>query len=340
MPSANGQANSQLRRRKTSSQGDTLEDLAQRFSKVFKDASRLRIRLRKSPNLAPLRQIVADALEEPDVLADCDAGTLAALKALLAALQAASAKLESQDLSHAEQWKLVEDHVLAPYENLAGLMRSAGLHVPQVRNFKLARSLFHAANSIVVVVLAELVATQEQMQVVALVCCLSSWTMEFLKVQSDAFKRVMFKVLGAISRDGEQHNINSATWYMSAMLIISVLFPSIACCIGTLALGVGDPAAALVGSKFGSVKLYGKKTLEGTLAFATVSMLASMMYLWAFYAVPLSKMMVISAAGSVSGAVAELYCTFVDDNLFVPVATAGVVSLVLAGDEASLLRGP
>ena len=46
----------------------------------------------------------------------------------------------------------MEKAVVEPYENLAGLMRTAGYHVPQVRNFKLARSIFHMLNSLAVVV--------------------------------------------------------------------------------------------------------------------------------------------------------------------------------------------
>lgn len=129
-------------------------------------------------------------------------------------------------------------------------------------------------------------------------------------------------------------------------------FPKVASCIGTLSLGVGDPAAAYFGSKvgravcialdalgllllpacppppphfpkplsfckFGSIRIFGKKTLEGTAAFFLSSFLASLTYVQLHYALPPAQAAILAGAGSLVGAVAELYCTWVDDNLFV-----------------------
>lgn len=51
--------------------------------------------------------------------------------------------------------------------------------------------------------------------------------------------------------------VNSATWYLTSLFLLSMLFGKLPSCMGALALGVGDPAAALVGSTLGSIKLYG-----------------------------------------------------------------------------------
>merc|ERR550537_473087 len=103
--------------------------------------------------------------------------------------------------------------------------------------------------------------------------------MEVLKQKSDLVKRTMFRMLGFLTRDGEQHTINSATWYMSGMFILALSFKEnkLPCCLGSLALGVGDPAAALIGSKFGQIKIFGKKTLEGTSAFFVVNFLFNLL---------------------------------------------------------------
>lgn len=271
----------------------------------------------------------------------------------------------------------------------------------KVRNFKLARSLYHAASSLMVVSASELLWTSADLVLISAALCAGVWAMEVLKSRSDAFKRVMFKLLGAISRDGEQHNVNSATWYMSSLFLLSLTFSKLPSCMGALALGVGDPAAALVGSKLGHVRLYGKKTLEGSAAFAIVSFAFFVGYMQLIYKVagcmgrraggkrlvagyqgasgkglracgplrftrairtrsirsagltarpvhglpwqmPWEAVLQLSAVGSLCGAVAELYCPVtVDDNLFVPVATAACVTLFLAarGDALGLPGG-
>jgi dolichol kinase len=40
-----------------------------------------------------------------------------------------------------------------------------------------------------------------------------------------------------------------------------------------LALGVGDPAAAWVGRRWGTLKILGRKSLQGTLAFVAAATL-------------------------------------------------------------------
>jgi len=132
----------------------SLEDVMQNFSKVFKDAGKVRIRRRRSPDVAALRTLVSETLEDGSVLEIAPADILAALKKLSAALATAETEVASEGLvgKHAGQWQAMEKAVVEPYENLAGLMRTAGYHVPQVRNFKLARSIFHMLNSLAVVV--------------------------------------------------------------------------------------------------------------------------------------------------------------------------------------------
>jgi dolichol kinase len=229
--------------------------------------------------------------------------------------------------SKSEEWALLEMRTSASYEHLAGLMRAGGLHVPQVRNFKLTRSLYHVSSALTMVASAELCWSTKDLFIISSCCFCAAWTTEVLKQQSDFVKRQLFKVLGFLTRDGEQHTVNSATWFMSGMLILALSFKGnkLPCCLGSLALGVGDPAAAFVGSKFGQVKIYGKKTLEGTAAFFLVNVAFNVAYMALLYAVSFGDALALCAVAALAGALAELYCPAhlgVDDNLVVPVVTA------------------
>mmetsp|Transcript_18019 Transcript_18019/g.23401 ORF Transcript_18019/g.23401 Transcript_18019/m.23401 type:complete len:405 (-) Transcript_18019:140-1354(-) len=324
-----------------------LEDLAQGLSKLFKDAAKLRIRWNQRPKLVPVQLKIEKALESKVVLTHAPKKVIAALKDVANSMR--TVVRESRDPNGGlpppprEQWAVLEKHLTAPYEELAGLMRLAGMHVPQVRNFKLARSLYHASSSIGVVVMSELVWTAQDLVIISISACLGMWFMEWLKNNSEFFKRLLFKLLGSISRDGEQHNVNSATWYITALAAISLLFGKLPGCLGVLALGVGDPAAALVGSSIGSIKLYGKKTLEGTSAFVVASILAFLLYATLLYDIPTMALLQLVVVAGLSGAIAELYCPVptIDDNLLVPVATAAAVTcfLMFYGESAGLVGG-
>ena len=114
---------------------------------------------------------------------------------------------------------------------------------------------------------------------------------------------------------------------MSGMFILALSFKGnkLPCCLGALALGVGDPAAAFVGSKYGQLKIYGKKTLEGTAAFFLVNLAFNLAYMTCLYDVAFASSLALCAAAALAGAVVELYCPAhlgVDDNLLVPVLTA------------------
>jgi dolichol kinase len=313
-----------------------LEDLAQSLSKLFKDAAKLRIRWNQKPEIVPVQRKIEKALESKAVLAYASKNILTALKEVATSMR--RVVRESRDPNGGlpppprEQWAVLEQHLTVPYEELAGLMRLAGMHVPQVRNFKLARSLYHASSSIGVVVMSELVWTTQDLIIVSITSCIGMWFMEWLKNNSEFFKRLLFKLLGSISRDGEQHNVNSATWYITSLAALSLLFGKLPGCLGVLALGVGDPAAALIGSKLGSIKLYGKKTLEGSMAFVFASFIAFMVYASLLYDIPLVPLVQIAGVAAVTGAIAELYCPVptIDDNLLVPVATAAAVTLFLS----------
>ena len=94
------------------------------------------------------------------------------------------------------------------------------------------------------------------------------------------------------------------------------------CSIGVLVLGVGDPAAALVGRRWGRTKLVNGRSLEGTLTFVLTGILVSAPLCALVYPeVGLRLILALTGVGAVAGALAELLSSRIDDNLTIPVAT-------------------
>ena len=61
--------------------------------------------------------------------------------------------------------------------------------------------------------------------------------------------------LGPIAHPHERYVVNSATWYATSLTLLAVAFEPMAQSIGVIVLGLADPAAGIVGRRFGTRKL-------------------------------------------------------------------------------------
>ena len=62
-------------------------------------------------------------------------------------------------------------------------------------------------------------------------------------------------------------------------MVIGVYFlPQHAVEAGALVLGIGDPIASIVGKTWGKTKVWGEKSLEGSLGFFGIAVLALVFY--------------------------------------------------------------
>jgi len=138
------------------------------------------------------------------------------------------------------------------------------------------------------------------------------------------------RFFGAISRPWEKHQTNSATYYLLALTLITFVMPKHAVEIAILVLAFGDPAATILGKKWGGVKIWKEKSVVGTSAF----ILAAFPPVAAFLSSGFPSMNHTSKLGlaltvSLVGAAAELFSENLDDNFTIPVLCAGVAALWL-----------
>lgn len=162
---------------------------------------------------------------------------------------------------------------------------------------------------------------------VALAFAAASWTMELVRRRSPAFNQRIMRVFRHVSRPHEVEQVNSSTWYASALLLLTLSFEPTIILTGVLVLAFADPAAAIIGRRFGRVPLINGRTVEGTLTFAFVGALVSFTVLslagggllpsYAFGV----RLTIALAAGSL-GAIAELVSDRVDDNFSIPLSSA------------------
>lgn len=224
------------------------------------------------------------------------------------------------------------------YEYLVLQLQQAAIRIPegvQLNHFKprnYSRNLFHFGNSVWGVLLYELVLDRTGMLWVSGGILGMAIVVEIARRLSPALnKSFCEKIFGAVSRPHETHSITSATWYSLALFLGVYFLPQHAIEAGTIALGVGDPAAALAGKAWGTTKIYRDKTLQGAMGFFVTSTVALALF-FSFIATGYSAWVVTFTALSVSLAstVTELYSGRIEDNFSIPVVGGLVAALCLA----------
>ena len=172
-------------------------------------------------------------------------------------------------------------------------------------------------------------------QGLALAAALTMVAAEAARRLSPRMNRLFVGAFGRMMRPAEeQGRITGATYLACASLAALLLYPPSVAALALLFHAWGDPAAAMVGSRFGRIRLPHlgparpqTKSLEGSLAFASVSLVVSAV-LWASGAFDVFWP---AALGALAAAVVELVRLPVDDNLTVPLVSGGLMAALWVG---------
>jgi len=223
----------------------------------------------------------------------------------------------------ADQWMALREQAQPAYEALAAALRDAEIHVPSLRPTNYTRNILHVTMAVSIICLVEILLNPTTMIWVALGGFTWAWSMEITRRFSTRINDFLMWTFGPFAHPHEAHRINSATWYTTALLIMAVFFTPLQGAVGLAVLGLGDPVAALIGRRFGKIKLINNRTLEGSTAFVIFGTGAGMAVLANFHPeVSWGIALIIAVTASVFGAVAELMTRRVDDNLAIPVGAS------------------
>ncbi|MBW1988806.1 MAG: hypothetical protein JRI97_04590, partial [Deltaproteobacteria bacterium] len=192
--------------------------------------------------------------------------------------RASSARLKraGRSLSTTYEGILLHIKVHAPQGRVAGL--------PHFKPRNLYRNAFHAGVATAAVLLYELLLTRGQALFILLAIFAVIGGLEVARRFSGRLNHVLVnRVFAPISRPKEHFKVNSSTWYLAAMILMTASTPRPALCLGLLALGYGDPTASLAGKRWGKKKLLGDKSLAGTLGFFAAAFSVGLIYLRLFH---------------------------------------------------------
>lgn len=220
-----------------------------------------------------------------------------------------------------DAWEEFRRRVSPVYERYAASLRHLDIHVPSLRPTNYARNVFHAGNAIVALLCIRFL-SEAQILGAAAFMMLLAWSLEVGRRVMPRLNDFLMGLLGRLAHPHEAWRINSATWFCTACFILACMWDLQAASIGIVVLGFADPAAAVLGRRFGTKKLVNGRTLEGTLSFIMVGTIAALLWLVAVWGFPMKAALTMAIAGAVSGGIAELFSRRIDDNLSIPVAAA------------------
>jgi len=220
------------------------------------------------------------------------------------------------------------------YQQLSQRLEEHRVTVPTLRPTNYKRSLLHATSGLLGALLVEVFLTPTLALWIAIIFCSYAWATEFVRRRSPKFNERVMAFYGAVAHPHEHHRINSATWYCTALLVLAVFFEMYQISIALAVLGLADPAAALIGRRWGKVKLINNRTLEGTLTFIVIGFIVSwaILTLWHNDQFTHSQILILSFAASTCGALGELFAGHIDDNFLTPISAAAgayIASLIL-----------
>lgn len=149
--------------------------------------------------------------------------------------------------------------------------------------------------------------------------------LDFLRLRWKWLNRRITFLFGPLMRKQELLSVSAMTHFLIALFILVALFPKLVVVLSILCLAFGDPAACIMGIKFGKDLITKKKSLQGSLACFAVCTVLSFIGL-TLYGVTADYVLFISVVAGTAATMAELFATKRwDDNFTIPLATASTM---------------
>jgi len=194
------------------------------------------------------------------------------------------------------------------------------------RPANVARTLFHVASGVVALSFLRVMPSRAWLVGAAAAFATFAWTCEVLRRRSAAVNERLMRFFGPVAHAHEWHQVNSATWYATALVLMALFVPLQAAEVGVVVLAVADPMAGFFGRRFGRRRLASGRSFEGAAAFVAAGSLAAFAWMKAAGTYEASRLGLAVLAGVV-GAAVELFVSRVDDNLAIPVVTSLAVAV-------------
>ncbi len=184
-----------------------------------------------------------------------------------------------------------------------------------------SRSLFHLATGLTLALGISQMGRETGLVALGVLFTVTLLT-EILRLSLPPVNGIFTALFGPMLKEAEFRRPTGVGYYLGGALATLYLFDLEPALAGLVILAVGDPAAAIIGKRWGRVRI-GRKSLEGTLAFIACALTAGLLFrgFWPEISV------VPFAAGVLAAALVELLPLKIDDNLILPPVAALAITV-------------
>ncbi len=228
------------------------------------------------------------------------------------------------------EWMRFRRQLVEAYNGLSRDLEAWSVHVPSLRPKNYARNLFHVANGVTALIFIEWILQPAGLVLMAAALAAIAWTLEAARRRLPGLNRFLVKLFNQVIHPHERHRVNSATWYATALLVLALTSPPMVCALAVTILALGDPAAAIIGRRWGRISLINGRSLEGSMTFFIVAAGASWLLMATLHGdLGAAARLAIALSAAGLAALAELVSKRVDDNFSVPLSAALGAGLAL-----------
>lgn len=160
--------------------------------------------------------------------------------------------------------------------------------------------------------------------------------MDFMRLRNPQLNEVLVRWFRVIIRKSEVDRLSGSSYLVVGVLLVVLLFPRDVVLLTLLFLAFADPVASYFGIRFGKDKIFGHKSLQGTMAAFAVCTLVTFLFLSNKGILP-ERILVVSLIGGLIGALAELIpIGKLDDNFTLPVLSGTALWMIFGLFGAAL----
>jgi diacylglycerol kinase (CTP) len=151
---------------------------------------------------------------------------------------------------------------------------------------------------------------------------------DYLRLKRPALNEFLMHLFGPIMRQNEVNKMAGTSYLLSGILLVALIFPTNIAILTMLFLAFADPIASYIGIRFGKDKIFGEKSLQGSMAAFFVCSVLTFTFL-TYHWLLMDRLVIVSLLGGLIGSLAELIPVFrLDDNLTLPLISATALALL------------
>jgi len=197
------------------------------------------------------------------------------------------------------------------------------------KSLQLPRRLFHCSMGIGVGLIYQFFLTHSRaIYILGTFACLV-YILEQIRISYPELSNKIGIINKYMFRAEEQLKESAGVPYVMGLLLTLISFPKVVALVAIYTLAVADPMSAIIGIKYGKTKIVSHKSLEGSLAFFIATFVVSfLVFLWWTNSLMLGTITAASFLIALIASGFEMIPLRLDDNLTIPLFTAGLTLLL------------